>query len=327
MNELKKHKAAIIVSAIILIAAIVAVAVIPSVLRRAEISNQFEIAQQYLNDLDYESALLAFTRILEIDPKNVEARKALQDTYLAYIRTELAAGNTDHANKLLEQMRDALDISNGMCGDLAIWTLDDGTLTIAGEGITYDYGTQVGVHDQPWYEYCSQITKVIIADGITELGWYNFNNCSNLKDVVIADSLISLGRGTFVNCTSLKKISIPDSVTFIGWDVFFKCSSLSDVKLSENLQHIGWHAFFECTDLESIVIPASVSEIGKNCFKGCSDLKTVYFYGSVPNFDSGEFHETHSDLTLRYVDGTSGWTTPTWTAPDGTVYTTAIITP
>ena len=86
MNELKKHKAAIIISAIILIAAIVAVAVIPSALRRAEISNQFEIAQQYLNDLDYEGALLAFTRILEIDPKNVEARKALQDTYLAYIR-------------------------------------------------------------------------------------------------------------------------------------------------------------------------------------------------------------------------------------------------
>ncbi len=111
MNELKKHKAAIIISAIILIAAIVAVAVIPSALRRAEISNQFEIAQQYLNDLDYESALLAFTRILEIDPKNVEARKALQDTYLAYIRSEWENGNIDHAKELMAEMREKLGLT------------------------------------------------------------------------------------------------------------------------------------------------------------------------------------------------------------------------
>ena len=30
---------------------------------------------------------------------------------------------------------------------------------------------------------------------------------------------------------------------------------------------------------------------------------------------------------LHYIEGKSGWTTPTWTAPDGTVYTTAAFVP
>mgnify|MGYP003311266526 CR=1 FL=1 len=111
MHELKKHKAAIVISAIILIAAIIAVAVLPSVMRRVQINDQFEIAQQYLNDLDYESALLAFTKILEIDPRNEDALQALQDTYLAYIRSELEKGNTDHAIALMADMKNALGLT------------------------------------------------------------------------------------------------------------------------------------------------------------------------------------------------------------------------
>ena len=110
MNGLKKHKAAIIISAVILIAAIVAAAVIPSALRRAEISNQFEIAQQYLNDLDYEGALLAFTRILEIDPKNVEARKGLFEAYHGLIHQYLDAFDI-RAQQLWTDMKAALSLS------------------------------------------------------------------------------------------------------------------------------------------------------------------------------------------------------------------------
>ncbi len=134
MHELKKHKAAIIILAIILIAAIAAVAVFPSVLRRVQINDQFEIAQQYLNDLDYESALLIFTKILEIDPNHEEARMALQDAYLAYIRSEWDKGNADHAIALMADMKNALGLTEApytvtvtkepTCGavGLEIWT-------------------------------------------------------------------------------------------------------------------------------------------------------------------------------------------------------------
>ncbi len=105
MHMLRKHKAAILICCIILSTAVICTAVLPTVLRQAKISDQFALAQQYLSDLDYESALLAFRRILEIDPKNEEARQGLEQTYLAYLRAELTAGNRAHAKELLDEMQ------------------------------------------------------------------------------------------------------------------------------------------------------------------------------------------------------------------------------
>lgn len=219
-------------------------------------------------------------------------------------------------------------IASGNCNESITWSFDSaGTLTISGYGCMPDYGKVSGVRDQPWAPYCDDIYKVVVGHGIEELGWYNFSHCENLRDVEIADSVVNLGKGTFVSCVSLQKIDIPDSVTFIGWDVFYQCTSLSEVKLSSNLQHIGFHAFFGCTGLKSIEIPAEVTDIGMNCFKGCSNLREVYFHGAVPSFVSGEFHETHSDLVLYYIQGNRGWTSPKWTAPDGTVYKTDTFMP
>ncbi len=108
MSKLTNRKITIIIAAVLIILAIVAAAITPTALRRAEINTQFEIAMQYLNDLDYESAILAFTKILEIDPKNKTVLEILQDTYLAYIRSEWEKGNTDHAIQIMSDMKNTL---------------------------------------------------------------------------------------------------------------------------------------------------------------------------------------------------------------------------
>jgi len=158
MHVFKKHKTTILISAILVIAAIAAAAVTPSALRHAEISHQFEIAMRYANDLDYSSALLAFSKILEIDPNNKEARQALQDTYLAYIRAEWDNGSMDHAKELMAEMKDILGLKKdpyiasvkkeATCGyeGLEEWkcTLDDSVLLFfipATEKHIWDSGT------------------------------------------------------------------------------------------------------------------------------------------------------------------------------------------
>ena len=111
MRTLFKNKIAVIMTAAIIVAAIVAAAVTPAILRRVQIDDQFEIAMQYLNDLDYESALLAFTKILEIDPHHEETRKSLQEAYLNYIHAELDAEEFEHADKLLAELREKLGLT------------------------------------------------------------------------------------------------------------------------------------------------------------------------------------------------------------------------
>lgn len=221
-------------------------------------------------------------------------------------------------------------IASGNCNSSIFWSLDvNGTLTLTGSGKTPDYGKSSGTNqnDQPWYPYRSSIRKIIISQGIQELGWYNFTGCENLTEIEIANSVTHLGYGTFVACNSLESVILPDSIKHIGWDVFFNCKNLKNVTLSNHLLQLGYHVFFGCESLETITIPASVKEIGMNCFKGCFNLKKVYFLGDLPGFISGEFHETHPDLTLYYTVGAEGWTQNSWKAPDGTVYRTDTFTP
>lgn len=59
--------------------------------------------------------------------------------------------------------------SCGANGDNVTWTLDDeGTLTISGEGDMMDYYS----YGVPWYNSHSNITKIVIEQGITSIGDY-----------------------------------------------------------------------------------------------------------------------------------------------------------
>lgn len=111
MQGLKKHKAAIIITALLIIAAIIAAAIIPVAMHRTEVNKQIEIAMKYLNDLDYESAILAFSKILEIDPKNKTIRDILEETYLLYIHAEWDKGNYDHVKEIMNNMCQTLGLA------------------------------------------------------------------------------------------------------------------------------------------------------------------------------------------------------------------------
>jgi len=71
------------------------------------------------------------------------------------------------------------------------------------------------------------------------------------------------------------------------------------------------------------MIPESVTTIGNSAFSHCRRLTDAYFYGDVPtSWGSDVFGNTASDFTIHYLEGKSGWTTPTWKAPDESVYNT-----
>lgn len=96
------------------------------------------------------------------------------------------------------------------------------------------------------------ITKVIIDNSVTSIGYNVFLKCVNLKNVIIPNSVKSIRAGAFDGCISLKNITIPNSVTYIE----------------------EW-AFCGCTGLEIVTIPDSVTSIIRGAFDGCINL-TIY---------------------------------------------------
>ncbi|MCQ2070389.1 MAG: InlB B-repeat-containing protein, partial [archaeon] len=81
---------------------------------------------------------------------------------------------------------------SGTAGDDVYWELDrsTGTLTLYGEGATYDWEPKT----TPWYSLKNYISSLVIGEGVTYLGEYACYKYSNLTEIVFPDSLVGTGK-------------------------------------------------------------------------------------------------------------------------------------
>ena len=139
---------------------------------------------------------------------------------------------------------------SGTCGDNLTWTLDEGgTLTLSGTGCISNIGTGSTIV-WPWESHFSDIQKVVVGEGITEIENYAFEKAKNLKEVVLPSTLEQIGHYCFEGCQKLSELTILEGTQIIGSGVFNR------------------------TALKKIHIPASVTELGYFC-GGCPELEEV----------------------------------------------------
>ena len=157
------------------------------------------------------------------------------------------------------------------------WNLsEDGTLTISGTGDIPGSG------DAPWFSRSYEIKKVIIKDGVTNIGNKAFFDYPALTSVEIPNSVTSIGESAFFQCMRLTSVTIGNSLTRIGKRAFENCVALLSVEFPNSLTNIEEFAFQNCFVLTSITIPNSVTSIGNNAFVNCVNLKSFTFKGSTP---------------------------------------------
>jgi hypothetical protein len=117
---------------------------------------------------------------------------------------------------------------------------------------------------------CSSLHHIIIPSSVTTIGDGAFTNCVSLATIVLNNGLQRIGVSAFNNCTSLRHIIIPPSVTTIDVYAFLGCINLETVVLHEGLQKIGRRAFGGCRSLHNISIPTTATNIGDYAFTGCA---------------------------------------------------------
>ena len=183
-------------------------------------------------------------------------------------------------------------IASGNCGvsgneSSVKWVVSrEGTLTISGSGAMDDYDKKsisytVDVTTAPWRGFYDDIKRVVIKNGITNIGDSAFYGCKNISSVSVPSSLNSIGDSAFYNCTSLSSISIPSCVTSIGDAAFYGCNSLMSVSIPGSVKVIGSSAFSGCKNLTSINIGNGVVSIGEYAFYHCSGIQTINIPDSV----------------------------------------------
>ena len=193
--------------------------------------------------------------------------------------------------------------TSGKTGDCT-WKLDGTVLTISGNGEMEDYDSS---YNEKQGDYCStapwgiNITKVIIEDGVTNIGDSAFYGCENLSSVKFSDSVIDIGDYAFRRCENLSSVKIPDSVKIIGWYSFCECTSLTSINIPNGVTSIREGAFNSCTSLTSINIPNSVTHIDMMVFSGCTNLISITIPDSVTQIGPYAFSNT------AYYNDSSKW--------------------
>ena len=127
-----------------------------------------------------------------------------------------------------------------------------------------------------------------IPDGVTKIGGSAFEFCANLTDIVICDGVTEIGDSAFL-LSGIKSLTIPDSVNSIGFQTFMRCESLENITFGAGLQTIGEVAFADCYSLKSVTLPDSVEVLDSWAFCGCFELETVSIGAGLIHCGEGAF--------------------------------------
>ena len=167
------------------------------------------------------------------------------------------------------------------------------TLTISGTGVMPDFNFPEG-NLAPWWNYEAlgmltsfgsfklegELKKVVIKDGVTNVGSYALFCLPAATQVTLPDSVTRIGRYGIAMCSKLTGLSIPKSVTEIG-DFGLAGNGLTAVTLPDGLQSLGRGAFDTCTSLTNTTLPAAITAVPGKCFANCTKLLNVKYAGTV----------------------------------------------
>ena len=186
------------------------------------------------------------------------------------------------------------DDSENYCGDAVTWKIDAaGTLTVSGIGDMYDF-VRLNVaagspSSAPWGALSSSVSKVVIDNGVTNIGMNAFAGFTKLTSVQIGDDVSVISPSAFEDCLHLRTVSFGGCVKTIGEWAFGNCESIASLSLNEGLRSIGSYAFSHCTSLTSVTLPTTLNDIGIFAFSDCEALTSISIPDEISSIADGLF--------------------------------------
>ena len=118
----------------------------------------------------------------------------------------------------------------------------------------------------------TEVTDLVIPDGVTEIKAYAFTGAQSLTSVSIPSSVSVIGKDAFTYDTGLKMVYISSLTSWC--DIDFST-------LYSNPLHFAGHLSVgdDHSEITNLVIPEDVTDIKKYVFSGFTCLKTA----SIPN--------------------------------------------
>ena len=193
----------------------------------------------------------------------------------------------------------------------------DGTLYVIGKGA---YNTTSS--SASWYSQRSSIKKIVVEEGVTDIGSSAFANCSNVTEVTL-NNTGTIGVWAFYGCTALTRVNIGSGVTEFSasysgttyYTPFSGCSKLSEVNVSSlaSFLKIAGLKYLDSSygtakektlmingvthsSSSELVIPEGVTEIPSVAFRNFKNVTKIKLPSTMTKIANSNF-ENHTYLT------------------------------
>lgn len=91
--------------------------------------------------------------------------------------------------------------------------------------------------------YWGQESKVVIPNGVKEIGYEAFQANPYLKEITIPKSVKKIRRYAFMACYNLTKINWQEGIEEIEYHAFRNCNKLKNINFPKSIKYIGGRAF------------------------------------------------------------------------------------
>ena len=110
------------------------------------------------------------------------------------------------------------------------------------------------------FAYNTTLEKVIIQDGVEEIGDKAFCQCKNLQEIMLPESITKIGNVCFQADTMLESIKLPNNITILEDNVLSECSNLKSIELPEKLERLDYAAL-RGTAITTLKFPPNLKAI------------------------------------------------------------------
>lgn len=190
---------------------------------------------------------------------DIENVSYIQNFTVYYTTMDTSIYETE--NEIYAELNDGINNDKVMLIKSKNNTITEYDLTnVAGTG-KVAYG-MIGVR---CFESHSNLEKIVIPEGVTQIGPWAFEFCTNLMDISLPQSLKILDSGAF-SMDGFEVIELPDSLEKIGNYCFQNCSNLTAINIPNGITTLGYGVFYNCKNLRTLIGGLNVESLGESAF-------------------------------------------------------------
>lgn len=217
------------------------------------------------------------------------------------------------------------------------WSISDGVLTITGTGPMENY-SQNG--KQLWYDKMTEISSVVIEEGVTTIGERAFYGAKNMVSISIPSTIKKIGLGAFLNCSALKNIDYNGSLsdwrkidinssgnmaldntkinvksingtlgTNIEWELYNNVLTLTGEGAVTGYKSGASQPWYQYrTTIKEVVVSEGITDIGPRVFHSSVPVMVkLHLPSTLKKIETGAFYQSNRLAYVYYNGSKEDW--------------------